>query len=967
LHKIKGNIFKILTVSLVLVGFTFNNVFCQSKDFKSKFEEANVLMEEKMFSLALPVLKELLIEDPDNANINFKIGQCYFYSQTHKVDALPYLRKAVKNISKNYDPFMYTERGARIEAYYYLGRAMHIHYDIDSAIYYFNVFKEGIGKKHILYKSAVRQIEMCENAKTLMASPVEIKITNLGPKINSAYSEHSPVLSLDENEIFFTSRRLRADSMNMSFKNIVDGEYYEDVYVSYKNKKGEWGEPELLDFNSVNAHHATIDLSADYTTLFIYHDAGGNGDLYQSTLIDDRWSKPEPLGSDINSSAYETHLSISVDGQTLFFASDRKGGLGGKDIYMCKKLPNGEWGAAKNLGAPINSEYDEDAPHFHPDGKTLYFASTGHESMGGYDIFFSEIQSDGSWSFPLNIGYPINSTHDDVFYVASADGKRGYYSSYGGVDNYGEEDLYMLERVEFIEKPLTLLKGRLFVPENQTLPSNITVYLTDNETGELVGKSKPFVRTGSFVFIIPPGKNYNIRYEIGDKDVFNDNIFVPIGSEYTEINKEIMLDAINLSGEPVSAKLSDEDRIGKIAFNNLESIPVGMALQYVDDNGKVHFTEPIDDKGYFNFRKLASEDNLSLKLIGNVPCDDADIKIVDKTTQTITVLTFDHSNDCNFKAVVKEKTDIVGKIAFVNLHNIPVSLKIQYVDDNGKVHYAEDVDKNGFFAFRELQGDKNFNLKLIGDVPCDEADIKIVDKTNQSITILKFDHSNDCNFKAIKKIGKVAFVNLNDIPVSLKIQYIDDSGKIHFTEAVDGKGYFAYRELQGDKNLMLKLISDQPCDMAVIKIVDKSNQNITYVDFNNTADCIFKPIVKEKIAFEEYFSYNANKNQKVKEFENFINLLVKYIEIEGSVSISIESSASKVPTKTHKTNDNLSKLRSENAKKNVLDALAKQGINAEKVKFNNITTLVQGPTYKGDFKQNKDTYEKYQYVKIFTN
>ncbi len=221
-----------------------------------------------------------------------------------------------------------------------------------------------------------------------------------------------------------------------------DGHYYEDVYIAYKDEHGEWQEPELINIDRVNHHLASIGISPDNQTLYVYHDEDGNGNIFQSTLIsEDKWSAPEQVSGEIDSDSDEDHMSISVDGNSLYFTSNRKGGLGGTDIYVCKKLPNGEWSKAQNLGAPINTEFDDESPFFHPDGKTLHFSSQGQTSMAGFDIFVSTMQESGEWSQPTNVGYPINSTHDDIYFVTSPDGKRGYYSSYGGDDSYGDQDI----------------------------------------------------------------------------------------------------------------------------------------------------------------------------------------------------------------------------------------------------------------------------------------------------------------------------------------------------------------------------------------------------------------------------------------------------------------------------------------------------------------------------------------------
>jgi hypothetical protein len=504
---------KILFLLVILIASNHLVIYSQesgkalsSAEFREKFEEANVLTEDKFYNLALPIWLELLEQDPENANLNFRVGECYYNIPNQKRKSLPYLEKAVKNIKKNYDPFSPNEDGAKVDAYYYIAHVYHITNELDKAIEYFNLFKENAPKKHFLMKDVDHQISMCYNAQEAIKNPIRIKVINLGNVINSEYPDYSPVPSLDENIIYFTSRRLRKDSSNIYYKEVSDGLYFEDIYVAYRKLDGTWQEPELMPFNKVNDHTATISFSPDGMTLFIYNDDDGDGNLYESKLEGTEWTFPQPLPEPINSKYYETHATLSNDGQTLYFTSDRPGGMGGKDIYRCKKLPTGEWSEPFNLGPNINTPYNEDGPFIHPDGKTLFFSSEGHKSIGGYDIFYSELQEDGTWSTPTNIGYPINTTDDDVFYVPTPDGKRAYYSSQHEGEGYGYQDIYMIEQIDAQEKSLTLLKGFIRVPEGQELPEDLMIYITDNETGELVQQVRPNPRTGSYVFIIPPGK-----------------------------------------------------------------------------------------------------------------------------------------------------------------------------------------------------------------------------------------------------------------------------------------------------------------------------------------------------------------------------------------------------------------------------------------------------------------------------
>ncbi len=547
------------------------SAFAQEKDenFRSSFIEASRLMEEFNYPVALDIWLKLIEQEPENANVNFKVGFCYLQMPNDRKKALPYLQKAIVKTTSSYDPFSPNEESAPLITYYHIARSYHIHYEIDKAIEYYNEFKSLITEKHEYYAKTDNQIEMCNNAKEAMTNPIDVKSYNLGELINTEYPEYSPVISVDESALYFTSKRLRTDSSNLYARDPNDGSFYEDIYVSYKDDEDLWGEPELLNISGSD-HEATMSISADGTMLFIYRGGeNGKGDIYLSTINDQgEWGEPTKMGSDINSEERETHAAVSPDGQKLYFVSDRKGSLvfpdkahekyESKDIYFCNKLPTGDWALAQRMSTTINTPFNEDGVFIHPDGKTMYFSSEGHKSIGGYDIFYSEMDDEGKWGKPQNLGYPVNTTDDDIFFVVSTDGKRGYFSSIqeGG---FGEKDVYVLNMLGFKEKPLTLLVGQMVASDGSEIPTDLVVNVTDNETGETVGIYKPRARDKKFTIIIPPGSDYHLSYEAGEKVYFEDDIFVPENSAYQEIKKAIDLGPIDFNDpnqkmEPIDVK-----------------------------------------------------------------------------------------------------------------------------------------------------------------------------------------------------------------------------------------------------------------------------------------------------------------------------------------------------------------------------------------------------------------------------
>lgn len=530
----------------------------QQGSFADKFSEGIKLDEENELSMSFQIWTSLAREQPENGNVNYRAGLAHLRIGRQKKAALPYLQRAVDlGISRNYDRFSPMEEQSPVEAHFYLGKAYHLNYKLDDAKASYNDFLKKAPSKHHLRPMAMLGIQQAENAEALIANPVDFRIENLGAVINTEYPEFSPVISIDENALFFTSSRLRPDSSNLMVRDRKTGEYFNDIYVSYRDRQGEWQTPELLEINRTD-HTATVNVAADGQTLFIYRDDAGVGNIYESKLVGETWTEPIKLGGGINSNNWETHIAKSVDGQTAYVVSDRSGGFGGRDIYRVRKLPDGKWSKAQNLGPNINTRYEEDAVFISPDGKTLYFSSEGHNSMGGFDIFYSEYnEADDSWGDPVNIGYPINTVDDDVFFVTSADGRRAYYSSVRD-SGYGEKDIYQVFIPGERTISLALLMGKIQVADGGRYPDNLMVNVTNKQTGA-VETYTPRRRDGGFVAILPPCYDYEVEYEVGGLVLASDTFSVGCESAYQEIYKELLLNPVRIEADGGATILRGEE------------------------------------------------------------------------------------------------------------------------------------------------------------------------------------------------------------------------------------------------------------------------------------------------------------------------------------------------------------------------------------------------------------------------
>jgi len=508
----------------------------------------------KLYRLSLMAWESLMKDYPDNPRVNYMAGKCILHLHARKEEALDYLKKIEPKIgisAKFRDKY---PEDIPIDAHFLLGQAYHHNEKPDEAIAQYNTYltkgKDLLNEEQ--KKEVKRWITWANNAKESLANPdKDVTIVNMGEKINTKSDEYSPVLSLDENVMYFTSRRIRPDGSNAKVIDNETGSCYEDVYIVFRNEDGTWNEPELMSFkdHELDEHEATVSTSADGIVVYIYLDREGGGDLFSSEFEsgDSEFSLIN-LKGEINSPSWETHATLTPDGNVLFFTSNRPGGYGGLDIYRVIKLPNGEWSKAEVLPAPINTPYDEDCPFIHPSGNLLYFSSNSDQSMGEYDIFYSEIltQQPLKFSNPVALGYPVNTVDNDMFFMTNASGDRGYYSSTHSTDGFGGQDIYYIE----FEKPkigsLAILKGFIKMVDGSQIPDNLSITLNSDKIDQ-EQLFKPRMTDGGFVMALQPCNDYTIEYFKGDSSLKSEKFNVPCKSGYQEIYKELFIDTLFLA------------------------------------------------------------------------------------------------------------------------------------------------------------------------------------------------------------------------------------------------------------------------------------------------------------------------------------------------------------------------------------------------------------------------------------
>ncbi|MEN8120000.1 MAG: OmpA family protein [Bacteroidota bacterium] len=526
------------------------------------FYIADDFVDNENFTGAINLYQRMLMDDPKNPDLNFKLGFCYLNTADEKDKAIEYIEKSLK-LLKNKKK----KSNEILEAKFYLAKAYQSNYRFEEALGKYLELK-GMTKNKKLNSIVDNEIEKCKTSKDLIANPVEITINNLGDSINSEFSDHSPVVSADEAVLIFTSRRENDYDGEIN----SDGEFDENIYISYFINDT-WTKPESIGENiNTSDHEASIGLSVDGQKLFIYK-SDDEGSIYLSNLEGDVWSKPQKLGSTINTKARETHASLSADGNSLYFTSDRKGGYGGLDIYVSQRKLGGKWSEAKNLGPTVNTASDERAPYIHPNGITLFYSTKGYGGLGGFDIYTSQINEFGTWTKPKNLGYPINTASDDVFYVPSADGQRAYYAS-KKEDGYGRSDIYLIGLKEAELAKITIMTGKVHICRGNLPEVSITVM--DAKTDEVVGIYTPNSKTGKFLFVLNKGGKYNVIFEANGEIILSEPLFVPESSAYQQLYKVIQI--------PVTPPCDDDE----LALMKNKEFAVGINIDNIDENGIVY-------------------------------------------------------------------------------------------------------------------------------------------------------------------------------------------------------------------------------------------------------------------------------------------------------------------------------------------------------------------------------------------
>lgn len=511
------------------------------------------------YKSAYPILLKLDSMVPNNPNISFLLGLSKLMIGGDIDSSKKYFEKTLPYISAEYYG-KFNEVTAPVFTYYYLGQIHQMLGEFDQAMDYYHRFQYYLTSEDKEWQNDVLQrINQLQNAKSYYLNPIKVRTKNFGSLANTQYPEYAPVPAPDLSYLVFTSRRFGSTGGKKDFT----GQYFEDIYIASID-------PLTLEVKSVNpiegyvnteGHEASISISWDGQYLFIYRDDKSDGNIYFSKLENGKWVNPVKISSPVNTKYYENHAFLAPDNQTLYFVSNRPGGLGGKDIWMSKRLAENKWSIPVNLGPNINTPYDEDSPIILIDGKTLYFSSKGHDNMGGFDIFVSTFEND-SWTKPINLGYPINTTGDDIFFYPTMDGSKAIIAQ-NKPGSFGSYDIYYVEILE----PMDMLAAiRGYIRDtllNNVIRTNIDVY--DLTYDQLIVQTMNDPQTGEYSYSVPTGRDYKTHYYTELGFTFIDQLSIPFldGKRQTFFQPHHLIlkqDPLNI--EPIVRNIEIGQRMG---------------------------------------------------------------------------------------------------------------------------------------------------------------------------------------------------------------------------------------------------------------------------------------------------------------------------------------------------------------------------------------------------------------------
>jgi len=531
------NIFILLLVNTLFFGAKTQGQTVKTSTNKKAiayYQKAYNELVKRNFVKVLPYAESAVKEDTNFMEAYLLLAEGYSYQKECEKSCYYYKKAIEKDVNSSYRIYLsaaYQEMDCGNPA---------------QAARYFESYFELLPKSKPIHPDDIKKHELCLWREEMMRNPLSIELHNMGENINSSWGEYFPTFTVDESRLIYTV--LRPADKNTKCRECKDEE---DFYTNIK-VNGEWQPRKKIEQplnTAYNEGASCISPDGKYLVFTSCNrdDGFGSCDLYWSKRIGETWTKPRNFGGPVNTRHWESQPTFAADGKTIFFVSNRPGGLGGYDIWKTTMLEEGVFSEPVNLGKPINTTANEISPFFHPNGTTLYFASTGHRGMGGEDLFYSTMNPDGSWNEPINLGYPINTIADEMGLIVNAMGDKAYIAT-NKKGGFGGLDIYWFEMPESLRpKPsVTYFKGRIFDNKDHT-PLYAVFELIDLQTKKVVVRSSSDPSTGEFLVCLPTNSHYALNVS-RDMYLFHSENF-EINGEHSKMQpylKDVYLKRIEL-------------------------------------------------------------------------------------------------------------------------------------------------------------------------------------------------------------------------------------------------------------------------------------------------------------------------------------------------------------------------------------------------------------------------------------
>jgi len=534
--------------------------------------------------------KEAVSTDKSFFEAYIMLGDLYT-KQRKYIEAAKNYRTAVKLDSLFFKPVFFTLANAELMSG-----------DYSKALIHYKVYLEQDGMSAKNRIVAGRNLKNCEFAINAIKSPVLFNPESVGAAINSPDDEYWPSLTADGQKMMFT--RQQAPGKQSTY-----GPSQEDFYISL-NANNVWqksfsaGAP--LN-TSQNEGAQTLSSNGNYMYFTACDRPSGFGscDIYFSSYNDGKWSEPSNVGSPVNTKSWESQPSISADGKTLYFSSSRPGGFGGKDLWYSRLSDKNIWTKAVNMGERINSDGDEMSPFIHFDGKTLYFSSDGKVGMGGFDIYFSRMNDDSTWTEPQNLGYPINTYNDELGLIIEAAGQKAYFSSVR--DKSNGKDIFSFNLYESARpNSVSYMKGKVFDKETGKL-LKADYELINLSTGKTTIKSTTDL-TGNFLVCLPSGYNYGINVSKAGYLFYSESFMLEgIHTVAEPYIKRINLNPIRVGGEMQLSNVFYEVDSWELKKESVSELNILVNLLKINENITIEIGGYTDSTGSSDYNKTLSE------------------------------------------------------------------------------------------------------------------------------------------------------------------------------------------------------------------------------------------------------------------------------------------------------------------------------------------------------------------------